>query len=301
MTPEQILADIHTDRVKKVIVDTDTFNEMDDQYAVAYAVLSDRMDVLAINAAPFHNGRSTSFEDGMEKSYNEILRVLDVIGETGKCPVFKGSRSRIEDDPALAPVDSPAARAIIKYAHETNEPLYVLALGAITNVASALLIDPSIVDKIVVVWLGGHCLDNGACDEFNLMQDYAAGQLFINSGVGYVMLPAWGHGTSELAVTLDDLKTIDGTGRGAEFFRKTLPEEHNKNLYDEGWRRILWDIAAPGAIAVPQGFEFSVVPAPVFGDDKRYAFDRTRRKIVYMEKVDKDTVVSDAFGLISGR
>ena len=60
MTPEQILADIRTDRVKKVIVDTDTFNEMDDQYAVAYAVASPKMDVLAINAAPFHNGRSTS-------------------------------------------------------------------------------------------------------------------------------------------------------------------------------------------------------------------------------------------------
>ena len=234
MTPEQILEDIRTDRVKKVIVDTDTFNEMDDQYAVAYAVASPKLDVLAINAAPFHNGRSTSFEDGMEKSYGEILRVLDAIGKTGVCPVFKGSRTRISDDPALGPVDSPAARAIIKFANETDEPIYILALGAITNVASALLLDPSIADKVAVVWLGGHCIDNGACDEFNLVQDYAAGQHLVNSGAGYVMLPAWGHGTSALAITLDDLKTIDGGGRGAEFFRKTLPEEHNTNLYDEG-------------------------------------------------------------------
>ena len=113
------------------------------------------------------------------------------------------------------------------------------------------------------------------------------------------MLPAWGHGTSALAITRTDLNKIDGGGRGAEFFRKTLPEEHNANLYDEGWRRILWDIAAPGVIAVPEAFEFSVVPAPVFGDDQRYAFDRTRRKIVYMEKVDRDPVVSDAFSLLA--
>ena len=39
-----------------------------------------------------------------------------------------------------------------------DEPLYVVAIGAITNVASALLTEPALAGKIVVVWLGGHAL-----------------------------------------------------------------------------------------------------------------------------------------------
>ena len=109
MTLEKILEDLKTPRVKKVIVDSDTYNEMDDQYAIAYAIGSDKMDVIALNAAPFKNDRSASFEDGMEKSYDEILRVLDHIEKVGQYPAYKGSRTRIEDDPEHGPVDSPAA------------------------------------------------------------------------------------------------------------------------------------------------------------------------------------------------
>jgi inosine-uridine nucleoside N-ribohydrolase len=299
MTPEQILEDISSDRVKKVIVDTDTFNEMDDQYAVAYSIASGRIEVLAINAAPFHNTRSADFADGMEKSYDEIMRVLAVTGMSGKYPVFRGSRTRINDDPSFSPIDSPAARNIIRLAHETNEPIYVLSMGAITNVVSAFMLDPSIAKNVCVVWLGGNCTDNPSLEEFNLCQDYAAGQLLLDLDIPLVMLPAWGHGTCALMTYLSDLQKIKGDSPGATFFRKTLPEEHNPGLYDEGWRRIIWDIAAPGVLSVPDAFEFSVIPAPVFADDGRYAFDRTRRKIVYMEKVDRDAVIGDAVACLS--
>ncbi len=299
MTPEKILEDIYSKRVKKVIVDSDTYNEMDDQYAIAYAIASDKMEVLALNAAPFHNDRSRDFGDGMEKSYEEILRVLEHIGKTGQYPVFKGSRTRINDDPELRPVDSPAARNIIKLAHETDEIIYILALGAITNVVSAAMIDPSICDRICVVWLGGHCFDFRDLGEFNLAQDYAAGQLLLNLDVPLIMLPACDHGTKVLQVRLPDMQEIKGDSPAAVFFRETLPEEFNGDYYENGWERVIWDIAAPGAVAVPEGYSFSVIPAPVFGDNWQYAFDRTRRKIIFMEKVDRDTVVHDAFACLS--
>lgn len=299
MTPEKILSDIRSDRVKKVIVDSDTYNEMDDQYAIAYAIASDKMEVLALNAAPFHNSRSDGFEDGMEKSYDEILRVLEHIGKTGQYPVFKGSRTRINDDPEFGPVDSPAARNIIKVAHELDEPLYVLATGAITNVTSAVLMDPSIREKICVVWLGGHCIDYHDLYEFNLDQDYAAGQLMLNLDVPLVMLPACDHGTRAIEVRLPDMQGIKGDSPAAVFFRETLPEEFNGDYYENGWERVIWDIAAPGVISVPEAFEFSVIPAPVFQDNRTYGFDRTRRKIVYMDKVDRDLILKDTFGLLS--
>lgn len=299
MTPEQVLNDIRSKRVKKAIIDTDAYNEMDDQYAIAYAASSDKIDLLSVNAAPFFNWRSTSFEDGMEKSYDEAVRVLETIGMAGKIPVYRGSRTRIGDNPGFAPSESEAADNIIRSARELDEPLYVMAIGAITNVASALLKDPSIAGKIVIIWLGGHCLDREALDEFNLIQDYAAGQIISNLDVPLVMLPAFDHGTCALLASRKDMDRITGDSPAAVFFRETLPREFSGEGYNEGWHKIIWDIAAPGVLAVPEAYEFSVIPAPVFAEGGKYAFDPTRRKILYMDTVDKEPIFTDVFGLIS--
>ena len=298
MTLEKILEDLKTPRVKKVIVDSDTYNEMDDQYAIAYAIGSDKMDVIALNAAPFKNDRSASFEDGMEKSYDEILRVLDHIEKVGQYPAYKGSRTRIEDDPEHGPVDSPAARVIIEAAHKYDEIVYVLTTGACTNVSSAIMIDPSIKENICVIWLGGHCLDFRDLGEFNLAQDYAAGQILINSGVPLILLPACDHGTSALVTRLPDMQGIKGDSKACVFFRETLPEEFNGDYYENGWERVIWDIAAPGVIAVPHGYQLSIITAPIFGDNYQYAYDKTRHKIIYMDKVDRDIVLADTFAAI---
>ena len=63
-------------RPVRMILDTDTYNEIDDQFALVYALISPELDVQAVYAAPFHNSRSSGPDDGMEKSYEEILRVL---------------------------------------------------------------------------------------------------------------------------------------------------------------------------------------------------------------------------------
>ena len=50
---------------KSVILDTDTYNEVDDQYALAYAMLSpDKVNVLAITVAPFKNSRAKTPGEG---------------------------------------------------------------------------------------------------------------------------------------------------------------------------------------------------------------------------------------------
>src|SRR5437764_15119705 len=81
-----------------IVLDTDTFNEIDDQFALTYAVLSpERIELEAIYAAPFHNERSNGPEAGMLKSYNEILRVLERLGDNNSIPssreLVPGSRT----------------------------------------------------------------------------------------------------------------------------------------------------------------------------------------------------------------
>lgn len=75
-----------------MVLDTDTYNEVDDQFALAYSLLSpERLHVEAIYAAPFYNDRSTGPKDGMERSYNEIVRLLGKIRRVPEGLVHRGA------------------------------------------------------------------------------------------------------------------------------------------------------------------------------------------------------------------
>lgn len=76
------------------ILDTDTYNEIDDQFALIYALLSPEcINLRGVTAAPFLNSRSTSPADGMERSYQEIVRIVELMGFAGKVPTFRGATS----------------------------------------------------------------------------------------------------------------------------------------------------------------------------------------------------------------
>ena len=177
-----------------MILDTDAFNEIDDQFAIAYMLRApEKLRVRAICAAPFFNLHSTSPKDGMERSYDEILKLLRLAGEENLIPrVFKGSETHLPDE--KTPVESDAARRIVEIAgdYTPEKPLYIAAIGAITNVASALLMAPEISEKVVIVWLGGHAFHWPDSREFNLCQDVAAGRVVFDSGASVVMLPCNG-------------------------------------------------------------------------------------------------------------
>src|SRR5689334_20354812 len=128
----------------RMVLDTDTYNEIDDQFALVYALLSpERITCEAIYAAPFHNQRSSGPEDGMLRSYAEIGRVLDRLGRAQDGFVYHGAAAWL---PAIdRPVPSAAADDLIARARAGGDgPLYVVAIAAITNIASALLAAPDI-------------------------------------------------------------------------------------------------------------------------------------------------------------
>ena len=108
---------------------------------------------------------------------------------------------------------------------------------------------------------------------------------------------AEGKGTGVLAVNKDDVKEIKGNGRSAVFFRNKFPEEYFGS--DGWWARIFWDLAAPGLIANPTAYKLNVIPAPVLTDSREFAFDSSRHKIIYMERLNPDVVKADAFKSIS--
>ena len=301
MTLEQILADLKSDRVKKCILDSDMYNEVDDQYAFAYCLASDKVDLLSVNAAPFHNEKSSSFEDGMYKSFDETMHILDLCELS--LPVYKGATKRISDSADFAPVDSEGARNIIKTVKESDEIVYVMSIGTCVDVVSAYLLDPSIKDNMCVIWLGGTCLDHPHANEFNLCQDFKASQLLFELDIPLVMVPCSDHGARELIAFKHDLDAhIKGDRKAQVFFRDEFPlysiNEPSYEGYNE-WNRILWDVSVPGIITGPHAYDLQIIPAPILADSHKYEFDDSRRKIIYMEKLHREIILKDCFENIS--
>ena len=121
-----------------------------------------------------------------------------------------------------------------------DDPLYVVAIGAITNVAAALLLEPDLVRKIVVVWLGGNTHHQPSTMEFNLMQDPDAARVIFDSGVPFVQIPCLGV-ASHLLTTRSELdETIKGRNAISDFlYERFVLQQRSLCLGQK-----IWDISA---------------------------------------------------------
>ena len=278
--------------IVKVILDTDTYNEIDDQFALVQMLFSqNRINTLSINAAPFSmNDRSDNPEKGMELSYVEIFRLLEKIDFKKNNFVFKGSTKYIGFD--KKPINSPAADNIIENALRCseNDPLYVIAIGAITNVASAILKEPEIINKIVVVWLGGNALYWPENNEFNLKQDIGGAQVLFDSGVSLVLVPCKGV-TSHLISTVPEIeKYIEPHGEIGKFLAMRFKEYNNNH---KGWSKEIWDMAAISWVLNEEWAPTNITPSPILLDDKSWAFDENRHPIKIVYEIKRDLIFQD--------
>jgi purine nucleosidase len=281
----------------EVVLDTDTFNEVDDQFALTHALLSpEQIDLLAVYAAPFKNSRSDGPRDGMEKSYAEILPILKLCGRAHEGFAFPGSKEFIPT--ADQPVVSPAAEDLIKKAIQPREKrLYVLTIGAPTNVASAILMEPQIIRNIVVVWLGGAGLDWFNADGFNLDQDMIATRVLLDSGVPLVHLGMWPV-TSHITTTVAEVEhNLRGRNALADFLADTF-KEYIGDRPRAG--KELWDLAATAYVINHAWVPTALVHSPLLTDTKpkRWATDGGRHLIRDAKYCDSNGILADVFSKI---
>lgn len=291
----EIKNDLASDRIKSVIIDSDTYNEEDDQFAIAYSMLApDKMKLLAINAAPFHNLHSESYEDGMLKSYDEIIKITNLVDPNHSIPIFKGSRERMPD--ANTPVDSEAADNIIKTARAIDDTLYIIAIGAITNVASAIVKAPDIKDKLCVIWLAMHAADypNGAQGDFNYWQDPTAGIALMESGVNIVLVPAEG-GSKELLVSKYELEAIlKGKNKFSDYLVDLVMERAPED--DVAWNKCIWDLAGPAVITTNSAMHIYVSAIPEFRDNLPIFTQSKNRPVMLMAGyLQRDAIFDDMY------
>ncbi len=275
-----------------MVIDTDTYNEIDDQFAIAYALLSPQnCHVEAIYAAPFHNRRSTVPADGMEQSFQEILRLLDLLDPSSRPRALKGSTTYLRA-PA-EPVPSAAAEDLVNRAMARREgPLYVAAIAAGTNIASALLLEPRIIERIVLIWLAGQPHDWPTSEEFNLSQDVPAAQVIFDCGVPLVHVPCK-NVAEHLCTSLAELKKdVAGHGSIGDFLVERF-EQYRKDHF--AFAKPLWDVATVAWLIRPDWVATKLVPSPRPGDDNLWQHDSNRHTIRVATGMDRNGIFGDMF------
>jgi inosine-uridine nucleoside N-ribohydrolase len=276
-----------------MVLDTDTYNEVDDQFALAYAFLSkEKVQLEAVYAAPFKNNRSESPADGMEKSYEEIGRLLELMGKSPEGFAFRGSDRYLED--ISGPVRSDAAMDLIKkaMAGSPEDPLYVVPVGCITNIASAILIEPEIIKNIVVVWLGGNGLNWPDQKEFNLRQDVEAARVVLNSGVPLVIMPCKPV-VSHFHTTLYELSHhLKDKNKLSDYLYNIVAEYSGQR---DVWSKVIWDVTAVAWLVNPSWIKTNLVHSPVLTDQVTYSVDKSRHFIRMAESLNRDAIFRDLF------
>ncbi len=291
------LADIFNKTGKlPVIIDTDTYNEIDDYFALAYALgRTDKLEIKGITVAPFFNERCQTIEEGISLSRREVERVLSLTNT--RCPVRCGGARYLPDE--YVPVESDAADFIVQTAKDYDEKnrLYVVAIGAITNVASALLKDKTLRDRIAVVWLGGNAFHEEKNDEFNLRQDIAGARVLFSSRVPLLQVPCMGVVSAFYTGKQELTHFLKGKNAISDYLLERTVRVAEEESKVPTWSRVIWDVVAVGALLNENGRFMQLAEKrrrlPAYGD---FSYgEETALPMLYVERVCRDELLYDLF------
>lgn len=319
----------------RLVIDTDAKNEIDDQFAIAWALRSsERFTVEAVYAAPFshtvfrHNLGDFEYDvielpdEGMEQSYQEICRLYEILKIDHQGRVFRGATGYLPE--SGEPVMSDAVRDLIERGMSSDEPLYVAAIGACTNIASALIAEPKLADHIVVIWLGGQPPYFNHGYEFNMGQEIRGAQHLFNCGVPLIWIPCMNvasllsfsddearcklNGKSAIGTYLTDIILEQFTGLDKAINRaglhRTLQLKGREDQSEEyfaqftsqhvAWSRTVWDVATIAFLKNPGWVQSTLMPAPILLDNCTWgAADPARHSIRVANYCQRDLIFGD--------
>lgn len=281
---------------RRVIINTDAKNEADDQFAIVHGLLSPTLDVRGVIPAHFGTRKS---DRSLAESREEVDLLLDLLGMSDTVTVADGAATAIPDE--STPVDSPGAQLIIsesKLAGD-DDPLFVSFLGPLTDMASAILLDPTIVQRnVIVIWIGGidHSgLDSGPRVEFNLSNDIAAANVVFDSGITVWQVPSSVYRQVSVSYAELDAK-VAGAGPLGEYLVRQLKEFNASHQPMES--RSLGDSPAISLMLFPGSGNFRVRPAPRFGAEGHHV-PGSGNPIRVCESVDTRFLLEDMFAKIT--
>lgn len=273
---------------------------MDDQWAIAHLVLNPRTNLLGIvtTHTPYQTAQRSA------EVAQDVLRHLPV---AEKPPVIPGSSTPLES------VDKPQRNEGIDFIIETarqyssHQPLTLLTIGAATDAASALLLEPSIAERIRMVSMAFHSVEGGG-REFNVQNDPKAWQVILDAPVPLTVGPA-ATCLRDLLMTLDRARSLfEGCGGAGEYLVGLLQwwlEAQPKVVEgvtgrDDAWP--IWDEIVTAHLL--SWTEAEVLPRPYLLDNLDFEFARREGHpyptIQWIRAVDSERLWSDLVRLLRG-
>ena len=288
--------DIISNNKINVILDTDTYNECDDQFALSYLIKSqDKFNIEAITVAPYsHNTRNVSVPEGQELSYKEILKICRWLDFDTSNKVFKGSMDYIQNE---YNENNDAVNKIIEIALK-NDKTYILGIGAITNIALAIKKEPKIIDKIEVIWLGGNELGNKDNLEYNFRQDVEAVKIVLESQVKLTILPCKNI-VSTLRIDINTLK--ENIGNKSELCDYLIKRFYNDGYHGIQESRVIWDISVIAYMINKNWFETKEISSPNIKEDTSYEMTQNKHNVTFVTKLNRDKIYEDLFNKLGAR
>lgn len=309
-----------------VVIDTDATNEIDDQLAIVWALLRpDRITVTALHACPYSHedevllgpgfrdesealrlasrlGHTVDrdrvpYAEGMRRAARECRRLAGLVGVD--VPVVDGATRPMPD--AATPVASDATASLIELAHQDREgPLWVLGIGAATNLASAVLLDPTIRERVNVVWTSAYPmfwpLPNAS---FNMAQDLHASRALLESGVPLTYLPGYYLG-EQLRISVPELQAhVRGKGPvGDALYELCVGSRWLSDV--PGASKVMWDLVDVAWVLDPTWLPSRLLPAPRLAEDLRWVDAGPGRHLVREAvRVDRDAIWTDLFRVLA--
>ena len=296
----------------RVLLDTDANNELDDQHAIAYMLFSgDVFDVEGITVNRTRGGGD------VEKQALEAERIVTLAGLRRVFPVIRGAngsfaeiapRIREKRFDGWAAVDAIIAQAKAS----TTQPLVLLPVGKLTNVALALLKDPSIASKVRIVWLGSNYPEPG---EYNQENDEGALQYVLDTDVPFeIALVRYGTptGTDHVRASRDEIRSrMPGKGprirtpiTGRHGGKFSTFGDYSVNLFEHielhgnPPSRALFDMAAVAIVKNPAWAKARQIPAPKIENGKWVERPDNKRTITLWEHFDRDAITSDFYAVM---
>lgn len=280
---------------RRVIVNTDAKNEADDQFAIVHALLTPMFDLRGLIAAHFGVERT---ETSMEESRKEIDLLLSLMSMEETVRVENGAPRALSDE--HTPVDSAGARLIIEESMKDEGTLYIAFLGPLTDMASALLLEPTLAERdVVVVWIGGSPYGDrqpAYWPEFNLRNDVASANVVLGSGLEVWQVPmstyvTMGVGYAELE------EKVSGCGPLGEYLTRQVIEFNAGRIESHGpmEHRSLGDTPAIGLMISPaSGVWREQAPARIT-PEYDYEPSGAGKPIRVYESVDSRLMLEDFF------
>ncbi|SDZ57513.1 Inosine-uridine preferring nucleoside hydrolase [Evansella caseinilytica] len=306
--------DIPESKKIRLIINTDAKNEADDPFAIVHALLTPRFKIKGIIGAHFGTYRT---DTSMQESYDEVVKILDIMKLTDEVPVYKGAIHALPDEET--PVSSEGADFIIEEAMKDDPtPLYVAFLGPITDLAAAYMKEPAIAEKLTALWIGGGSWPDGEF-EFNLMNDINAANVAFKSTIPLWVIPQNAYklmrvSLAELAVNVKPYGEI-----GAYLFQQLIdfnfdmvekyipavierakkagheidPESLSDWPKGEMWH--LGDSPIVSLLLDDHQYGYEMKPAPRITEDMRYVHYQNKRMIRVYHYVDSTFTLQDMY------